>query len=173
MTAASKYSSSLKSWSHCPRVNHFIPFLSIFTQIVFTTHPAVSFHSSQSTYSSTVYFLSSVQRFTFALSFCSWPELTVLTDNASLICQGESLRPFLSFPWGISQTSSALLSFISYLSHSSVCHSNLLTLELSILAMTVDSCLLSHLPFGSQCISRSVCPVCLQFTVCPCACVFS
>lgn len=160
-------STSLKWWSLCPRVNHSISFVSSFTQIFFTTHSAVRFHSSQSTYSSTVFFLWSVQRFTFALSFCSWPEPRMLTDNAFLICQGESCPLFLSFPWGISQTLSALLSFISYLSRSSVWHSNLLTLELSILTMTVDSCLLSHLPFGSQYISRTVCSVSLQFTICP------
>lgn len=155
MTAAR---TSLKWWSHSSSITHFF----YYSPKCSSPHnPAVGLRSSQNTIPSTLYLVFTSE------DYLSAP--IMLTHNASL----STAKVSHSFPWGISQTSSALLSFNSKLLHSSVCHGNLLTLEPSILAMTVDSCLLSHLPFGSLCRSRSVCSVCLQFTVSPCTCVFS
>lgn len=165
-----------KWWSRCPMQSRPFYLVSCIIPLNILHHtpscplPFI-FHSIRTCQQFTSFYLGKYSLLLFPAPGPNSP--TMLTHNASLICHGESLPLLLSFPWGISQTSSFFLSFFSYLSHSFICHSNLLTLEPSILAMTVDSCLQSHLPLGSLCISRSVCPACLQFTASPWACVFT
>lgn len=69
-------------------------------------------------------------------------------------CQGLSLHQPL--PREVSNLISPHL-FHSIHPYSYICHKDLLTPELSDLATTVDSCLLSHLPFGALSASVRVC----------------
>lgn len=83
------------------------------------------------------------------------PGLALLIQTASLICHG---LPTLHQP--LLREVSNLISphlFHSFHPYSYICHKDLLTPELSDLATTVDSCLLSHLPFGALSVSVSVC----------------
>ncbi len=83
------------------------------------------------------------------------PGLALLIQTASLVCHGLSSlhQPLLR---EVSNLISPHL-FHSFHLYSYICHKDLLTPELSELATTVDSCLLSHLPFGALSVSVSVC----------------
>lgn len=83
------------------------------------------------------------------------PGLALLIQTALLICHGLSSlhQPLLR---EVSNLISPHL-FHSFHPYSYICHKDLLTPELSDLATTVDSCLLSHLPFGALSVSVSVC----------------